>query len=208
MVWNVLAIAIAVAALLVSSIIAVRQAALMFRANHIPVLMEIFTQLRSLEFNDKRSYIIHRLAQEHVAADVGISGLPAEARAAVYDVAGLYTEIAMLRLVGAVDRRIESMIQLHLVRTWEALAPFVYEERRRLGVSNMFWRAFEEFAADATGLPEGSINILIEQHRRPLRARLPKVRNSYAIGRRNTRSPASASPEAASDGAGAAGSTT
>jgi hypothetical protein len=199
MVWNVLAITIAAAALLTSSLIAVRQAALMFRANHIPVYIELFSQLRSLEFNDHRNFIIHRLGQEHVAADVGISGLPPEARAAIYDVGGLYTEIATLRLLGAVDRRVDSLLQLRLVRTWEALAPFVYEERRRLGVSSMFWRAFEEFAADASRLPEGSINTLIEQHRRPLRRRLINKHNS--VGPRPARSPAPASPEAAPEGA-------
>ena len=102
MVWNVLAIAIAAVALLMSSILAGQQAGLMLRANHIPVYIELFSQFRSAEFQDHYSFIINRLAQENVAKEVGISGLPDEARAAVNDVSGLFTEIAALRLLGAV----------------------------------------------------------------------------------------------------------
>lgn len=165
MVWNVLAIAIAAAALLISSVLAMQQASLMLRANHIPVYMEIFSQERSAEFQDHYLFVINRLAQENVAEQTGISGLPDEARAAVYDVGGLYTQVGTLRLLGIVDHRVDSMMQVRPPRAWKVLAPFVYEERRRQGLSNMLWRTFEEFAADIEHLPEGSINDLIVRHR-------------------------------------------
>lgn len=201
MVWNVLAIAIAAAALLASSVLAMQQAVLMFRANHVPVYVEFFSQLRSLEFQDHSRFIIDRLAQENIAEETGISGLPDEARAAVYDVGGLYTEIATLRLLGAVDRRIDSMAQVHLVRIWETLAPFVYEERKRLGVSDSLWRSFEEFAADAARLPEGSINTLIDQHRRWSALWSAWKRNAQPKSRQLTRPLPPAPPEATGVGA-------
>lgn len=179
MVWNVLALALSAAALLISSVLAMQQARLMFRANHIPVYMEFFSQYRSVEFQEHCRFIVERLAQENVAEETGISGLPDEARAAAYDVAGLFTEIASLRLLGAIDGRVDSMVQVRLLQVWKVLTPFVYAERRRLGTSNMFWRSFEEFAADVDRLPEGSINTLIERHRRrsaAWSARTPKSR--------------------------------
>lgn len=210
MVWNVLAIAIATVALLMSSILAMQQANLMLRANHIPVYMEIYSQIRSMEFQDHYRFVINRLAQENVAEQTGISGLPDEARAAVYDVSGLYTQVATLRLLGAVDRRIDSMMQVRLVRAWKVLAPFIYEERRRLGVSNMYMRAFEEFAADIERLPEGSINDLIAQHRRLDQHRrwgavwAARRRGARSISRQVPQPPTPAPPEAASATANAA----
>jgi hypothetical protein len=166
MVWNVLAIAVAAAALLVSSVLAVQQARLMFRANHIPVYIEIFSQFRSLEFQDRLNYVVGKLAEEYDPEEVGISDLPTEPRGAVYDVGSFFIEIATLRLIGAVDRRIDALLQVRLLQAWSALAPFVYAERKRLGVSNMYWRSFEEFAADVGQLPEGAINDLIDKRRR------------------------------------------
>jgi hypothetical protein len=197
MVWNVLAIAIAAAALLTSSVLAMRQASLMFRANHIPIYIELFSQFRSLEFQDHCGFIIDRLAQENVAEETGISGLPDKARAAVYDVGWLFAEIATLRLLDAVDHRIDSMVQVRLPQVWKALAPFVYQERKRLGTSNMFWRSFEKFAADVDRLPEGAINTLIEQRRRRT-LWIPARRNAPAGSRQVTRPPTATPQEATS----------
>jgi hypothetical protein len=195
-VWNVLAIAIAAAALLMSSVLAMRQASLMFRANHIPIYMELFSQFRSLEFQDHCHFIIDRLAQENVAEETGISGLPGEARAAVYDVGYLFIEIATLRLLDAVDHRLDSMVQIRLLQVWKVLAPFVYAERRRLGTSSMFWRVLEEFAADAAILPEGSVNTLIDQHRHRRTLWIPARRNAPARSRHMTRPPTAGPQEA------------
>lgn len=197
MVWNVLAIAIAAAALLTSSVLAMRQASLMFRANHIPIYIELFSQFRSLEFQDHCSFIIDRLAQENAAEETGLSGLPDEARAAVYDVGWLFAEIATLRLLDAVDHRIDSMVQVRLLQVWKALAPFVYQERKRMGVSNMFWRSFEEFAADVDRLPEGAINPLIEQHRRRRTLRNSTTGRKSPAGSRHATRPLTAVPQEA-----------
>ncbi len=194
MVWNALAISIAAAALLMSSVLAMQQAGLMLRANHIPVYMEVFSQERSVEFQDNYLFVITRLAQENVAEQTGISALPDEARAAVYDVVGLYAQVGTLRLLGVVDRRIDSMMQVRCLRAWKALAPFVYEERRRQGLSNMLWRTFEEFAADIERLPEGSINDLIDQHRRLDQHR--RWRAVWAAVRRNALDKPSGDPAA------------
>jgi hypothetical protein len=203
MVWNVLAIAIAASALLASSFLAVQQAALMHRANHVPVYLEFFSEFRSLKFQDHCSFIVNHLSQEFVAEKVGISELSPEAREAVWDVGGLFTEMATLRLMGAVDRRVDSMVQVTLPAVWNALAPFVYEERRRRGVSKMFWRALEEFAMDVASLPEGSINAHIERHRRTGRPWVARRPSPFAAWRSAPVLPPTASPEAVPDIAGA-----
>jgi hypothetical protein len=204
MVWNVLAICVAAAALLASIVVAAQQASLMFRANHIPVFIELLSQFRSLEFNDNCNYIIDRLGKECVPEETGISGLPDAARAAVYDASGFFVEVAMLRLVGGLDYRFDSFIQIRTPRVWKALSPFVMEERKRLGVTSMFWRSFEELAADLERLPEGSINILIDDHRRQASARFPRLRGFVTPGRQIFRLPDPVLPQtavAAPDGA-------
>jgi hypothetical protein len=60
-------IAIAAAALLTSRVLVMQQASLMFRANHIPVYIELCSQFRSLEFQDHCSFIIDRLARENAS---------------------------------------------------------------------------------------------------------------------------------------------
>jgi hypothetical protein len=205
MVWNVLAIAIAASALLASSLLAVQQVGLMFRANHIPVYMAIFSEFRSLKFQDHCAFITDRLGQEYVAKERGISGLPDEAREAVWDVAGLFVEISTLRLMGAIDRRIDSLVQVWLPPIWEALAPFVYEERRRRGVSNMFLRSLEAFAADVASLPKGSINTHIERHRRTGKPWLAARRSAPLASRSVPLLPPTASPDAAPGVAEASG---
>ena len=182
MVWNVLAIAIAGAALLLSSALALNQASLMSRANHIPVYMDLLSQFRSLEFQNHLNFIVDRLAQENEAQETGISELPDEARAAVYDVGNLFLEVATLRLLDAVDHRIDALLQRVVLQVWNVLAPFVYQERKRLGTSTMYWRPFEEFAADVARLPEGSVNTLIHQHRRRRTLRIMPTRRNAPAG--------------------------
>jgi hypothetical protein len=51
---------------------------------------------------------------------MGISGLPDDAREAVYDVAGLFQGIATLRLLGILDERVKTLFQVRIVRIWSA----------------------------------------------------------------------------------------
>jgi hypothetical protein len=171
MVWNVVTLLVAVIALGSSTAIAVRQVALMRKANHLPAYIDLLSQLRSPEFNAHFRLIMNSLAQDY-DPQLGISGLPDNAQAAVYDVGGLFTEIAALRLLGILDERVDVLVRVSLVNSWRVLAPFVKAERVLLGVPGMYWRSYEEFAADAAALPANAIDVLIEKQRRRNNRRL------------------------------------
>ena len=166
MVWNVVAVILACLALASSTVLAVEQARLSRRANHIPAHFDLAAQFRSLEFNDHYQFVTTRLAAE-CDPHGGISGLSDEARAAVYDVAGLIQGIASLRVLDILDDRVLAVIKVRAVRVWESVAPFVLRERELQGTSGQYlWRLLEEFAADAAALPDDVVNSLIDQQRR------------------------------------------
>ena len=66
-----------------------------------------------------------------------------------------------------------------------------------MGVSNMFWRSFGEFAADVDRLPEGAINPLIEQHRRRRTLRNSATGRKSPAGSRHATRPLTAMPQGA-----------
>ena len=164
MLWNVIAIALSALALLCTTVIALQQSVLMRRANQIPAYINMTEQFRSMHFNDHYRFIMQHLAEYD--PQLGISGLPDDAREAVYDVAGLFQGIAHLRLFGILDERVDAMVQVRTLRIWAALAPFVERERELQGTGRYMFRALEEFAADTERLPDGAVNILIDKHRR------------------------------------------
>jgi hypothetical protein len=92
---GVIAVVISLAALTISRVQANRQAQLMHSSNYVPVLIELLSKFRSLEFNQNYDYVCTQLAIEHDPA-MGISGLPDDARAKVYDVAYYYQVFATL----------------------------------------------------------------------------------------------------------------
>lgn len=166
MVWNIVAVLLAGLALASSTVLAIEQARLSRRANMIPAHVDLAAQFRSLEFNDHYQFVTTRLAAE-CDPQGGISGLSDEARAAVYDVAGLFQGIASLRVLDILDDRVLAIIKVRTVRVWESVAPFVLRERELQGTpGQQFWRLLEEFAADAAALPDDVVNLLIDRHRR------------------------------------------
>jgi hypothetical protein len=182
MLWNVIAIVLSALALASSTIIAVRQSALMHRSNHIPTYVDMAGEFRSLEFNNHYRFITERLAAEY-DPQLGISGLPDDAREAIYNVAGLFQSIASLRLLGILDERATVMFQVRIVRAWSALAPFVERERELQGTPNRYlWRVLEEFAADIKLLPDDAVNRLIAEHRRRRLRRHPGARVVALVG--------------------------
>ena len=128
---NITAIALSVLALGTSTWLAVRQVLLSKRANHLPAYLHLLSEFRSREFNDHYLYVCEKLTEEHEAA-LGISGLPENAREAVYDIAYYYQELAILILTRIVDEDVVlAFFHWRIIekRAWEAIAPYVARER-------------------------------------------------------------------------------
>jgi hypothetical protein len=146
---NVIAIVLSAMALGVSTWLAVRQVFLSKKANHLPAYLDLLSDFRSREFNDHYLYVCEKLAREH-KPDLGISGLPDDAREAVYDIAYYYQAFAILIFTRIVDEDvILALFHWRIIRVWESIAPYVTREREVSKASGaQILRLLEEYAVN------------------------------------------------------------
>lgn len=144
-VLNLAAVAISVAALMMSVLLTRRQIRVATGANHVPVVVTAFQQTRSTAWFEAQEYILHSLAKEH-APDRGHRGLPLPARAHANVIGLFYDDLGKLVAHGVVDEKlIIGAYGTTIVRLWDVLAPYVYAERQAHGL--YFWIYFEDLAA-------------------------------------------------------------
>lgn len=163
MVFNVVAIVLSVVALVTSTYIALQHQTLQKAANFTPSYVQLIRQFQTLEFHDHYRYVTTRLAIEH-DPKLGISGLPDDARRAVYDVTYSFYGFAMLRLFDALDDQVFAIMAHRVVAVWESVAPYV-EHERELGLSGLYMRVLEEAAKQAKALPPESVSAILARRR-------------------------------------------
>jgi hypothetical protein len=172
MVYNVIAIVLSAAALATSAYLALQHRSEQRRGNLLPYYTRLFDELRTLEFHDHYAYVCTRLHAEH-DPQLGISGLPDDARRAIYHVAYLFQGIGMLWLLDIVGDQVMATVDVRVVQVWDAIAPYVEREREINSTTGAYlMRTLEELAADVRRLPPDAINMMIERHRRSRRARV------------------------------------
>lgn len=151
-----LAIVVAVVALVISALLASRQLGLLQSANHIPAVIELLTEFRSARFHDNYEKIVTELDREN-PAQIGISGLPPDMRAAVLDVAYYFQAFACLIGLGIIDESSTmAMLNRRFVQVWDAIAPYAYVERTMPGRDGQFLTILEFFAERARETPAGT----------------------------------------------------
>ena len=150
MIFNVIAIAVSAVALITSTYIALQHQALQKTANFAPVYMQLLMQFQTMEFHDHYRYVTTKLTAEH-DPKLGISGLPDDARRAVYDIAYLFQGYGIMHILRIVDDQIIPAMQLRAFAVWEAIEPYVERERELQGLSGLYMlRGLEELAKDAS----------------------------------------------------------
>jgi hypothetical protein len=132
MILNVIAIVLSVLALASSTLLAFQQALSMKRANFLPVYVSLLSDMRSVAFHDRYYYLCERLGQEH-DPQLGISGLPDDARQAIYDIAYFFQELITFRKLNILDGHVLDTMYGRIVRVWNGIAPFVERERELKG---------------------------------------------------------------------------
>jgi hypothetical protein len=173
MIFNVVAVVLSVLALASSTYLALQQSVTQRRANHLPAVVELLNNFRSVEFNDNYEYVCSELRNEHDPM-MGISNLPRPARRAFYDVTYLYQSMGTLRLFGIIDDTLMKVTRFRVIQLWDAVRPYVERERELRGTSGGYLlRILEEYAADAGKLPVNSIDLLFSRRRRRLSWRRP-----------------------------------
>ncbi|MGD1217050.1 hypothetical protein AB9Q10_01300 [Streptomyces krungchingensis] len=159
MLLNTVAIGLSVLALLSSTYFAFQQVSSMKRANYLPAYLALLDNFRSPTFHQHHRYVIQRLGVEH-DPDHGISGLPAEAQEALYDVAFFLHNFVILKRLGIIDDRYLTTLNNRVVRTWEAIGPFVRRERELVPLPHLL-QILEDYAAVVASVPPNSRRSLL-----------------------------------------------
>ncbi|MGW5640374.1 hypothetical protein [Streptomyces sp. NPDC003832] len=169
---NAAAILISIAAVLTSTWYGRNQLQTAKEANHLPVLAELLSQFRTLELNDHYTYVCTRLRAEH-SPELGISGLPDEARKALYDVAYFLQTFAGMASMGiASEDEIIAMLHTRVPQAWTAIQPYVEKEREVGPVGPHLLALLEAFASRADVRSERAVHHLLARARNGRRARL------------------------------------
>jgi hypothetical protein len=150
-VLNFAALAISLVALVVSILLTVRQIRLASGGNHLPVVLDAFRHTRSAAWLDAENYVLTELTDEH-AAGCGYRDLPAPARTHAGTIGLFYDDLGKLVAHGMIHQSLViGSYGTNIVRLWDALAPYVYAERRARGLH--FWIYFEDLAARTAATP-------------------------------------------------------
>ncbi|MFJ3670625.1 hypothetical protein ACIPSE_29625 [Streptomyces sp. NPDC090106] len=93
----------------------------------------LLTHVRDREFQEDQRWVLTRLAAEH-SPDGGFNALPEEVAYRVWNVAVMFEAICITQYFDIVsDSILTSLTHYRLMRTWEAIEPFVLAERAHRG---------------------------------------------------------------------------
>lgn len=134
MLFNVVTVILAAAAVLVSVYSILRQSRLARTSKDLDFAVHTLIEyIREKDFQNDQHYVMNHLACTHDPA-LGIDSLPKGAREAAWHVVFMYETVGMVLALGMVDRRIIlSMFNYRIRQTWEVLAPYIRAERQARG---------------------------------------------------------------------------
>ncbi|SEO76632.1 DUF4760 domain-containing protein [Actinacidiphila rubida] len=163
--FNLVAIALSVLALLITLYGAVSQAALQRRSNQLPAYVDLLSDFRSVDFHDRYRFVTQRLPLEY-EPELGLSELPDDVRRQVYDIVYYFQTFATLRLTGILDDEVVTLLRIRVIRVWEATAPFVLRERELMGTDGQYLlRTLEDCAHDAQRMSHDVLDQLMHRSR-------------------------------------------
>ncbi|MBO4270882.1 DUF4760 domain-containing protein [Microbispora triticiradicis] len=138
-------LAVSLLALAVSVATALRQIRIMHHTNQLPVLVELFQEFRSSEFQLAERYVVQRLRDEQ-DPETGCMLLPEEAFLAVTKVVGFYSGCgAFMARKMADEGLVVPLLGYRASRAWDALEPFIRREREIRESSDRYASVFEDF---------------------------------------------------------------
>jgi hypothetical protein len=145
---NIAALLASFLALAVSSFLALRQSRLMRDANHLPVVIDLFRELRADTFITREQEIWSSLPGDKDPLK-GFGGIPTPLRTYVYDICLFYQTVAYLVNFKVVDDElVYTALHYRILRTWSSVEPFVHGERAIRGGEHTFLNSFETVAQD------------------------------------------------------------
>lgn len=150
---GVAALTVSLLALMASTFLTFRQVRIMREANYIPVVVELTSAYRSITLYDDTVYVTTRLKAEH-DPELGISGLPEPARAALLNVAYYYQSFSWL-IDAKILRKEATLDTIHerIILTWPIIEPYVATERKKFPgpILSMLENMYKKLASKSTG---------------------------------------------------------
>lgn len=129
----------------------------------LPVVLNVFSQFRSQEFFEAQQYVFYQLNRDF-EKPIAYTELPLDARSKVRAVAGLYDDLGKLVAHGIIkEELIIGSNGIAVRRIWEAVEPFVLEERRKR--KSGLWIYLEDLAYRTTRTPPSAIHAKLKLHR-------------------------------------------
>jgi hypothetical protein len=139
---NLSALVASCLAIVISIAFSLRQVNLTHRANQLPIVVQLFADMRSYGFVAKEMAIWREAPS--IGPGVAVSQLPEPLREQVYTVGLFYSTVAYLVVLNAVDDQLATLpVHYRAVRTWDAIMPFVLEERAQF--NSLHWTVLEAF---------------------------------------------------------------
>jgi hypothetical protein len=145
---NIAAIILSLAAVAISSYFAIRQSLAAKQANQIPVFIDLFKDARNPEFRDRERSLWQDL-NEHDPS-LGFEGLPKGQRHDAEIVCSYYSTLAYCVTIGIAEHDLAVIpVYYRMLKTWEAVYPFVVAERKIRNDGGSFLTLLEDFVAEA-----------------------------------------------------------
>lgn len=145
-----MALVTSVAALAVAVLSSFRQLRMAHLTNQLPVMVELFRDYRSYQFLAMEESLWKELRD--LDPKVGFSGLPSSIRGTAYEVCNYYQTISYLSSLRITDNGI-AILPTHyrVLKTWNAVEPFILQERLLRDDSLAFFNIFELFVEKVRG---------------------------------------------------------
>jgi hypothetical protein len=159
---NIAALVFSLAAILLSTTIALRQSRLMQHANLLPVMIDKFREFRAPEFRHHIVYIGRRLWEDSSPETTGMLDMGEEARSHTTPVATFFNTVGVLVANGVIDAvLVSSYMGGSVLRAWLRLAPYIRNERRRRDDAN-YYLFFENLVYLVSQNPPEKLNTLLK----------------------------------------------
>lgn len=115
--------------------------------NSFPVIVDIFKEVRSIEFKEHLDYI-QRKDLKNFPATLGFHGLPDGAKYHVIHVSHFFDYIGLLVANKLIDKKLViGFIGGTIQTTWKLLQPYIDHERQKGGQNSIYQQYFEYLAA-------------------------------------------------------------
>lgn len=161
-----------------------RQLRLASGGNHLPVVLEAFKETRNPQWFSAQEYVLTELAKQH-DPDCGHRGLPENALIHANTIGLFYDDLGKLVAHGVIDQSLViGSYGTNIVRLWDALAPYVYTERRKYGLHS--WIYFEDLAARTAATHPEVVYASLRLRSRPPQSEAPGAATPLAATNSDT----------------------